>query len=147
MLAIGEWRLILNQRRTGRRRKMPVPLASDPLADDRGLSKRKLRQLCRQVERAVSTALADDCHDSVLLELLVHTVLPWPNASRLLVAVSPSDPDGKIDRDLVLLRLEAAKPTLRAVVATAIHRKRTPNLCFEIFSPEATEELTSLVQD
>lgn len=126
---------------------MPVPLASDPLADDRGLSKRKLRQLCRQVERALSTALAADCHDSVLLDLLVHTVLPWPNASRLLVAVSPSNPEGKIDRELVLLHLEAAKPTLREVVATAIHRKRTPSLCFEIFSPNATEDLTAWVQD
>lgn len=121
-------------KRRGRRRRMPTPFAVDPLADDRGLDKRKLRQLCRQVERAVRCALADDCADDVLLDVVVHSVLPWPNASRLLVAVAPSAPEADIDRDRILTHLAAQRSALRAVVASAIHRKRTPELCFEVFA-------------
>ena len=119
---------------------MPTLFADDPLADDRGLSKRKLRQLCRQVERAVSTALADDVADEVLLDLTVTTVLPWPNASRLLVVVEPTSPALEIDRDEVLEHLTEVTPGLRAVVAGAIHRKRTPQLCFEVFRPDGGAE-------
>lgn len=122
---------------TKRRRRLPTPFADDPLADDRGLAKRKLRQLCRQVERAVSTALGDDVADDLLLDLAVTTVLPWPNASRLLVVVEPTSPDEPIDRDAVLDHLRAVKGELREVVAGAIHRKRTPELCFEVFRPDA----------
>lgn len=125
---------------------MPAPLTRDPFEDDRGLAKRKLRQLCRQVERALSTALADDCHDALLLDLMVHTVLPWPNASRLLVAVAPSNPEADIDRDRILDHLDAARATLREVVASAIHRKRTPQLCFEVFNPASSQGLESIVQ-
>lgn len=133
--------------KTQRRRRMPVPLVDDPLADDRGLSKRKLRQLCRQVERAVSTALADDVADELLLDFMVTTVLPWPNASRLLVVLEPCEPDADIDRDAVLSRLEAAKSELRLVIAGAIHRKRTPDLCFEVFRPRDPRAALSLLQD
>lgn len=114
----------------GRRRKMPAPDAADPFEDDRGLAKRKLRQLCRQVERALSTALGDQPE---LLDLLVDQVLPWPNASRLLVAVRPAEPGAELDRLEVLERLDRSRGELRSVVASAICRKRTPELCFEVF--------------
>ncbi|MCB9648571.1 MAG: ribosome-binding factor A [Deltaproteobacteria bacterium] len=119
----------------GRRRKMPAPFSEDPFADERGFDKRKLRQLCRQVERALHTALLDDCHDPVLMDLMVQDVLPWPNASRLLVALVPTQADAAVDRELLLAHLEAARGVLREVVAGAIHRKRTPELSFEVFSP------------
>jgi ribosome-binding factor A len=125
---------------------MPAPLTPDPWALEpgtlpegpgalgpKGMARRKLRQLCRQVERALHTALLDDCHDPVLLDLMVQDVLPWPNASRLLVAVTPTRPGAAVDRELLLAHLEAAKGVLRMVVAGAIHRKRTPELCFEVF--------------
>lgn len=121
----------------GRRRKMPAPLSPDPFADERGYDKRKLRQLCRQVERALSCALADECADDVLLDLVVQDVLPWPNASRLLVAVAPTRDDAELDRDRILEHLDAQRSALRAVVASTIHRKRTPQLCFEVFAASA----------
>jgi ribosome-binding factor A len=121
---------------TERRRKMPAPLSDDPFADDRGLAKRKLRQLCAQAERAVGVALWNDCGDPVLLDMFVQSVLPWPNATRLLVVVEPSNVELEIDRADILARLEAVKGTLRSAVAEAIHRKRAPELCFEIFRPE-----------
>src|SRR5687768_1969741 len=47
----------------------------------------KTQQLCRQVSRALSLALAGECADPMLQDLVVHSVLPAPNASRLLVNV------------------------------------------------------------
>lgn len=129
----------------GRRRKLPTPGAQDPFADERGLAKRKLRQLCRQVERALVTAIADDRRETVR-GLLVDTVLPWPNAARLLVAVRPSDPSADVDREAILGALGDAKADLREVVAGAVHRKRVPDLCFEIFSSE-TDEVLDLIPE
>lgn len=114
---------------------MPAPLSPDPFADDRGCDKRKLRQLCKQVERVLSLALGDH-PDQLLLDLMVEQVLPWPNASRLLVMVRPSISGTEIERGEILERLEAAKGELRAIVAETINRKRTPELCFEIFAGE-----------
>lgn len=120
--------------RNERRRKMPVLLSSDPFADDRGFDKRKLRQLCAQVERAVATALWNDCGDPVLSDMFVQVVLPWPNASRLLIVLEPVA-DTEIDRTDILDRVEAVKGIIRAVVADRVHRKRAPELCFEVMRP------------
>ena len=92
----------------------------------------KTAQLCRQVFRAVSLALAE-CADDVLRELVVHDVEPAPDASRLLVRVGFSasvvaaDVTGVAD---VLGRLGQASGFLRREVATAITRKRAPELMF-----------------
>jgi ribosome-binding factor A len=120
---------------TERRRKMPVLLSDDPFQDDRGLAKRKLRQLCAQAERAVGVALWNDCGDPVLSDMFVQSVLPWPNAMRLLVVLEPADVKAELDRADILARLDAVRGTLRSAVAEAIHRKRAPELCFEVFKP------------
>lgn len=91
----------------------------------------KTAQLCRQVFRAVSLALAE-CADDVLRELIVHDVEPAPDASRMLVRVGFSasvaaDVTGVAD---VLGRLGQASGFLRREVATAITRKRAPELMF-----------------
>jgi ribosome-binding factor A len=90
----------------------------------------KTAQLCRQVFRAVSLALAE-CADDVLRELVVHDVEPAPDASRMLVRVgfsaSVADVTGVAD---VLGRLGQASGFLRREVATAITRKRAPELMF-----------------
>src|SRR5688572_25241477 len=107
---------------------MPVLQSDDPFADDRGLSKRKLRQLCAQAERAVHVALWNDCGDPVLSDMFVQSVLPWPNATRLLVVFEPADPTSELDRADILSRLDDVKAILREAVAQAIHRKRAPEL-------------------
>lgn len=126
---------------TERRRKMPVLHSDDPFADDRGLAKRKLRQLCAQAERAVQTALWNDCDDPVLRDMFVQSVLPWPNAMRLLVVLEPADAGAEIDRTDVLGRAEAANKTLRIAVAESIHRKRAPELCFEVMRLSSETEI------
>lgn len=85
----------------------------------------KTAQLCRQVQRALSLALAA-CADDLLRETQVIDVRPAPDAARLAVfilapAAAPVD---------LLARLEAARGLLRAQVAQSITRKRAPELLF-----------------
>lgn len=85
---------------------------------------RKALQLCRQVEHALHLALAD-CGDPVLQSLTVESVRPHPDSSRLLVVLSGDAPDGAG-------RVAVAGSLLRREVAAAIHRRKTPELVFDV---------------
>lgn len=85
---------------------------------------RKLRQLCGAVSRAVGLALGSST-DPVLRACWVTSVEPFPDASTLRVKVSTLE---SVDFDTLLRSLGAATPWLRAEVATAIQRRRTPRL-------------------
>lgn len=93
----------------------------------------KNRRLCRQVLEAIQTGLAGQCGDDFLQSLWVSSVDPAPDASRLAVTVIP--PEGGNLRE-ALARLEGARGLLRAIVASAIHRKRVPELVFRVSGPE-----------
>jgi ribosome-binding factor A len=93
----------------------------------------KDRRLCRQVLEAVQTGLSGQCGDDVLQSLWVSSVVPAPDASRLAVTVVP--PEGGNPAE-ALARLEGARGLLRAIVASAIHRKRVPELLFRVSGPE-----------
>ena len=88
---------------------------------------RKARQLCRQVQRALSLALADRQADDGLSDVFVQDVSPAPDGGHLLVHVvvpadrAVADALGALRRDL---------PRLRSEVAMAITRKRAPELSF-----------------
>ena len=89
-------------------------------------------QLCRQVEEAVSFALVS-ARDPLLRDLVVLDVTPVRGAARLRVRVSTEAPDPPLD-DLEEA-LERARGYLRAEVAVAVHRKRTPELEVELVPP------------
>jgi ribosome-binding factor A len=94
---------------------------------------RKERQLCRQVQEAVSEALAG-IEDDVLLDVWVSAVEPAPDAGRLAIIVeAPS----RVSPDDVLARLDKIAGFLRAEVAGAITRKRVPTLTFRVLVSEA----------
>jgi ribosome-binding factor A len=95
----------------------------------RGRPDRKTAQLCAQVRRALSSALAE-LADPSLRDLLVGSVEPAPDAGRLAVRVFPSTSAPDLDTDELRRRLRALRGFLRAEVAAAIHRKRTPELDF-----------------
>jgi ribosome-binding factor A len=89
---------------------------------------RKAMQLCRQVEQTLHLALAG-CADPILQELLVLHVQPFPDSSRLLAIVqAESQPQ------VVHERLRAAGGILRREVAAGIHRRKTPELIFQVIS-------------
>ena len=100
---------------------------------------RKLAQLCEQASEALSYALASSA-DWVLRDLLIASVTPAPDASRLLVTVYPPhdtpsespETSDAIDAAALVARLENARSYLRSEVASAIHRKRTPDLAFRV---------------
>jgi ribosome-binding factor A len=97
----------------------------------RAKSERKTQQLCRQVFRTLTIALAGECGDPILQDLCVDSVTPAPDATRLLVSViCPNRPEF-VAMD-VLLRLQKVQGLLRHAVATDIVRKRAPELAFHV---------------
>lgn len=103
-----------------------------------GREDRKLAQLCAQVADIVSLALGD-CADERLHDLIVHSVTPGPDGARLLVSVTPTGPLDLDSIEELHGALERARPWLRGQVAAEIHRKRTPDLAFQIVPPEEGE--------
>ena len=133
--------------RHARRRRSPRAGVVRPVSgDDLGAAleatrvfDRKAQQLCAQAQRALAFAFESQCGDEVLAGLVVEAVVPMPTCARLLVVLRPYE--SVPDRDEVLRRLRAARGHLRAQVANAIHRKRTPELAFELLpGPGAVRE-------
>jgi ribosome-binding factor A len=92
---------------------------------------RKALQLSGQVAETLALALADEA-DALLRDLLVESVAPAPNSTRLLVTLAPSPAAPPLDAAKVLAHLEAAHGRLRQAVAAAVHRRRVPDLTFRI---------------
>jgi hypothetical protein len=62
----------------------------------------------------------------------VETVLPNPNAACLLVVLRPWKLEQSCDLKLVLRRLAELKSYWRTEIGNAIHRKKTPDLVFQV---------------
>ena len=93
-----------------------------------GGADRRQRQLCGQIGRVLSLALAAS-PDPILQSLLVVQVAPDPSApARLQVTVCPADP--AILPSEALAGLRRAGGWLRGEVACAIQRRRVPELAF-----------------
>jgi ribosome-binding factor A len=100
------------------------------------VTNRKALQLCAQVRDILDYVFAWDCGDRLLKGLMVASVTPAPNASRLLVTVYlPEELQGE-EPAQILDRLNHAHGRLRSEVAAAIHRRRVPELSFRIATPE-----------
>jgi ribosome-binding factor A len=89
-------------------------------------------QLCRQVEQTLSLVLSGECTDEVLQSLLIESVRPASNASQLLVTVRQTIGDEPVPTLEILARLAEVTGQLRFAVASAITRKRAPQLLFEV---------------
>ena len=92
---------------------------------------RKAMQLCSQVADTLSLVLSGECSDEVLQNLLVAEVTPAPDASQLLVVLSPAPGSQPLADDEVMAAVRAASGRLRTEVAGAISRKRAPRLVFQ----------------
>jgi hypothetical protein len=94
---------------------------------------RKTLQLCSQVADTLNYVLSGDCHDELLQDLQVMSVVPAPNASQLLVTVYPIvATDATFDPAEVRRRLLAAVGRLRSEVAASITRRKAPRLLFQV---------------
>ena len=92
---------------------------------------RKTLQLCRQVQRALSMALAGGRADDLLCELYVESVEPMGSPGQLRVVVVLPAGVGAAPVE-VLARLGEHTSRLRAAVAREISRKRVPGLSFVV---------------
>jgi ribosome-binding factor A len=82
--------------------------------------------LCREAERSISLAL-QAADDPMLHRLLVIAVRPAPDAARLLVLLAcPRD----VDASAAEAAVRGAAPILRAELARALQRSKTPELAF-----------------
>ena len=109
---------------------------SDRLSSGRQ-AERKVRQFCRQVQRALNLALADRHGDDALSDLFVEDVTPAPDCGHLLVHVFiPTE--RSVTEALSALRRDA--PRLRSEVTAAITRKRAPELSFVPAFPYGGED-------
>jgi len=107
----------------------------DPFTSGDTKEGRKAKQLCRQVAETLDMVLSGECRDEALQSLHVLSVVPAPNASRLLVIARADLPEEEFDRDSILAELDAQSGRLRAEIAASIHRKRTPLLTFHVIGP------------
>ena len=79
-----------------------------------------------------------DCGDDVLRDLHVERVVPAPDASQLLVILGSAPGEVPPIPEAVMASLKAKQALLRAEVAQAITRKRTPGLLFEYLASAPT---------
>jgi ribosome-binding factor A len=93
---------------------------------------RKALQLCAQVAETLSFVLAGECDDDLLRELRVESVVPAPTSARMLVTLSIAGLGTEISREKVTQRLESVRGQLRSEVATAISRRKVPDLLFNL---------------
>lgn len=92
---------------------------------------RKVYQLCRQVLQTLQLVLVDDVE--LLQGVSVVDVVPAPDSRRLLVIVSLDTPiDSSSLVESVMVSLKNQVPRLRCEIARSVHRRKTPNLVFEI---------------
>ncbi|HEX9189585.1 MAG TPA: ribosome-binding factor A [Vicinamibacteria bacterium] len=129
---------------SNRRRERRLALAGDVWTDDvdpglffddRGPSRRrtwKLQQLCKQVERAASVTLAGECGSDALLGAAVLSVEPAPDAARLRVTVALAPGRALEDAARAIADLRRAGPAFRQETARSIHRKRVPEVTFDV---------------
>jgi len=101
--------------------------------DSQGKFDVKARRLCRQVSEALQAGLSGECADEVLQQVWVCSVDPAVEASRLVVTVSVPE---TVNPAEALARREGARGLLRSIVASAIVRKKVPDLAFRIAGPE-----------
>lgn len=95
-----------------------------------GRPDRKTLQLCEQVRHALEYALSGESNDDVLRMLYVAVVEPAPDADRLMVTVVPLTSDEHPDPAVVVTKLHAHAGALRTAVASAISRRKVPDLLY-----------------
>lgn len=93
---------------------------------------RRALQLCGQIAQTLTSVLAWESGDELLQSLVVESVEPAPDSTRVLVTVSVQASAGGADAGQVIERLHRAAGRFRTEIAAAVHRKRVPELVFRV---------------
>jgi ribosome-binding factor A len=92
----------------------------------------KVQQLCKQVERAAAVTLAGECESHALLAAAVASVEPAPDSSRLMATVVLAPGKGAEHLADARAALARSAASFREEVARTIHRKRVPEIVFDV---------------
>lgn len=92
-------------------------------------------QLGRQIQQGVQDFLWCDCCDPLLADLQTLDVTPLIGGSVFLVLIESPETEPSILFDIEA-QLKNAKGAIRTSVGAAIHRKRVPQLRFQVVSRE-----------
>lgn len=98
-------------------------------------SDRKSVQLCRQVEKTLTYVLSGELNDDCLRDLWVVSVRPAPHSHHLLTTVqvpAVESPEQLLAIQRTLLRY---KGVIRSAIAADIHRRKTPDVSFQVVNP------------
>jgi len=101
---------------------------------------RKNRQLCKEVHKALMLAVSELVDQRWTHGVTIDNVRPTSDASRLRVIVAFAQPPTAEHAAHALARLGDISGHLRHEIAAAIHRKRVPELTFEMAPPEVADE-------
>jgi ribosome-binding factor A len=93
---------------------------------------RKALQMCGEIARTLSQVLAWESGDDLLRSLVVESVEPAPDSTRVLVTLCSTVSVAESEFGQILDRLQRARGRFRTEVATAIHRKRVPEIAFRV---------------
>jgi len=90
---------------------------------------RKDQQLCSQVRESLYWILGSEVGDETLALYQVVDVEPLPDSSRLLVTLTIPPDEKLVD---AYARLQGASKAIRGEVAASIHRRKAPELIFQV---------------
>jgi ribosome-binding factor A len=93
---------------------------------------RKALQMCGEIARTLSAVLAWESGDDLLRCVTVVSVEPAPDSTRVLVRVCIPQSADVLTPSQVLEGLHRLSGKLRTEVAGALHRKRVPELVFQV---------------
>ena len=88
----------------------------------------------------LEAVLTGEARDADLQDLNVVSVVPAPNAGRLLVTVQSWADDAISRWSEIEEKLRRATPWLRSELATSISRRRIPELVFQLAIPNAAND-------
>jgi ribosome-binding factor A len=96
----------------------------------------KDHQLCKQVQRALYLAFCEERQELILQDLEITRVEPAPDSTHLMIWLA--SPRANATPAEILSAVRRVAPRLRSEVATAIHRKKVPQLdfCLANLQPE-----------
>lgn len=84
------------------------------------------------MRRAIELALVSQVDDEVLYDVEVHDVVPTADPARMRVVFVAGETAAGHDKSQVLSRLEHARPAMVREIANSIHRRKIPQLAFEV---------------
>ena len=101
-------------------------------AMDRKTKNHKSERLGKEARHTLSMVFAGELSDPVFQELEVVDVAATDDGQFLIVSLTRIDNSFNIDETQILEKCQAVQGYLRSAIASAVKRKRVPNLKFEL---------------